>query len=86
VEPRTMNLSLVANDRPGIVLGISHILVGQSVNVEKLNTVFSAAQISRETLFNAKAVVKVPVELDLDELQLELEHLGDDLIVEIKLE
>ena len=86
VEPRTMNLSLVGNDRPGIVRDISHVLAGQSVNVEELNTVCSAAPMSGETLFNAKAVVKVPVELDLDELQLELERLADDLIVEIKLE
>ena len=86
VEPRTMNLSLVGNDRPGIVRDISHVLAGQSVNVEELNTVCSAATMSGETLFNAKAVVKVPVELDLDELQLELERLADDLIVEIKLE
>ena len=30
--------------------------------------------------------MKIPVELDIDELQLELERLADDLIVEIELE
>ncbi|MBQ12796.1 MAG: ACT domain-containing protein [Gammaproteobacteria bacterium] len=85
-EPRTMNLNLVGNDRPGIIRDISRVLAGRAVNVEELNTSCSAAPMSGETLFKGKAVVKIPVELDIDELQLELERLADDLIVEIELE
>ncbi len=82
---RTLRLSLVGNDRPGIIKEISRALAAQHVNVEELATQCSSAPMSGELLFNAQAVLKVPANLDLDALQSELERLADDLIVEITL-
>lgn len=80
----TVTLNLVANDRPGIIREISRALAGLSVNVEKLSTRCVSAPMSGETLFKAEALLQVPADLDLQRLQLELEHLADDLIVEIQ--
>ncbi len=85
-EPRTVQLSLVGNDRPGIVREISHALAVLSVNVEQLTTECSPAPMSADLLFRTKATVKVPQELSLDDLQQGLERLADDLIVELKTE
>lgn len=82
---RTLRLSLVGNDRPGIIKEISRALAAQHVNVEELATQCTSAPMSGELLFNAQVVLKVPVDLDVDALQAELERLADDLIVEINL-
>ena len=82
--PRTVELSLVGNDRPGIVREISHALAVLSVNVEQLSTHCEPAPMSGEVLFRTSATLKVPQELSSEDLQQELERLADDLMVEIK--
>ncbi len=84
-KQRTLQLSLVGNDRPGIVKEISRALAAAHVNVEDLSSHLSSAPMSGETLFNAKALLKVPADLDRDNLKTQLERLADDLIVEISL-
>jgi len=83
--PQTVELHLVGNDRPGIIREISHVLATLSVNVEQLTTECVSAPMSSEVLFKAKANLKVPVGLELDVLQEEIERLADDLIVEMQL-
>lgn len=83
-QPHTVELSLMGNDRPGIVREISHALAVLSVNVEQLNTECTAAPMSGAPLFKTKAVLKVPTGLALEDLQKELEGLADDLMVEIR--
>ncbi|MBT8146458.1 MAG: glycine cleavage system protein R [Gammaproteobacteria bacterium] len=80
---QSLLLSLVGNDRPGIIREISAALASQHVNVEELNTECTIAPMSGETLFNAEARLKVPADLDLDDLQKGLEQIADDLIVDI---
>jgi len=82
---RTLRLTLVGNDRPGIIKEISRALAAHHVNVEELTTQCSSAPMSGEPLFNAQALLKVPADLDLHDLQRQLERLADDLIVEINL-
>lgn len=82
---KTVNLSLVGNDRPGIVREISSALSTMSVNVEQLNTQCVPAPMSGSALFKTNASLKVPADLALDELQSKLEQLADDLIVEIEI-
>jgi glycine cleavage system regulatory protein len=83
--PRSFQLSLVGNDRPGIVREISRALHELSVNVEQLNTECVPAPMSSEELFKAEATLRVPPELDIAVLQQRLETLADDLIVDISL-
>ncbi len=82
---RSLRLTLVGNDRPGIIKEISRALALQHVNVEELATQCTTAPMSGESLFNAQAELKVPADLDVHALQRQLEKLADDLIVEISL-
>jgi len=82
---RSLRLTLVGNDRPGIIKEISRALALQHVNVEELATQCTTAPMSGESLFNAQAELKVPAEFDIHALQRQLEQLADDLIVEISL-
>jgi glycine cleavage system regulatory protein len=81
---QSLHLSLIGNDRPGIIREISAALARQRVNVEELDTECTIAPMSGETLFNAEVHLKVPSDLDLDELQRGLEQIADDLIVDIQ--
>ncbi len=82
---RTWRLKLVGNDRPGIIKEVSQALAAQHVNVEELLTQCSSAPMSGDMLFHAQAILNVPVSLNIDELQAELERLADDLMVEVSL-
>lgn len=83
-QPKTCELSLVGNDRPGIIREISHALAVLSVNVEQLSTRCEPAPMSGDILFRTNASLKVPQNLSLEDLQRNLERLADDLMVEIK--
>jgi glycine cleavage system regulatory protein len=82
---RSMDLELVGLDRPGIVREISQLLAGNGVNVEELVTNRSSAPMSGEMLFEARAHVRVPPATDVAQLRAELERVGSDLLVEVKL-
>ena len=82
-KPKTVALSLVGNDRAGIVRDISHALAILAVNVEELNTECEPAPMSSEVLFKCKAILRVPAEVSLDQLRSALEELADDLMVEL---
>lgn len=82
-ELQTVTLSLVGNDRPGIVREISHALAVLSVNVEQLSTECAPAPMSSDVLFRTRAILRVPQGMELEDLQQELESLADDLIVEL---
>ena len=84
-EPsRTVELSLVGNDRPGIIKEISAAVSALGINVKRLNTECAPAPMSSDSLFKAKAILEVPEQIALEQLQDKLEQLADDLIVEIE--
>ncbi|PCI77248.1 MAG: glycine cleavage system protein R [SAR86 cluster bacterium] len=83
-KSRIVELSLVGNDRPGIIKEISAAVAGLGINVERLNTECTPAPMSSDTLFKAQATLEVPEQIALEALQYKLEQLADDLIVEIE--
>ncbi|SDR71833.1 Glycine cleavage system regulatory protein [Halopseudomonas xinjiangensis] len=80
---RVLQLSLVGNDRPGIVHEVSQILVRHGVNVEELETQCTPAPMSADLLFRAQARLGVLPQTDLSALRHDLENLADDLMVEL---
>ena len=80
-----IELTLVGNDRPGIIREISGALNTLSVNFEQLTTECTPAPMSGDVLFKAIANLTLPKNLDIDVLREDLEKLTDDLIVEINL-
>ena len=79
-------MTLVGNDRPGIVREITALLSQQGVNLERLSTDVLPAPMSGDPLFNAEALLQVPATLSLETLQEALETLADDLMVELRQE
>ncbi|MFT7300403.1 MAG: glycine cleavage system regulatory protein [Porticoccus sp.] len=78
-------LTVVGNDRPGIVGELSSLLARLHVNVEELSTSCEDAPMSSETLFRATAKISLPSSgVNRDQLQNELESLSDDLMVELE--
>lgn len=82
---RAYRLSLVGDDREGIVRDLSRALAARGVNVEELDTHCESAPMSGEQLFHARALLHVPASLEVGELQKALEALADDLMVDLKL-
>ncbi len=83
-QSRIVKLSLVGNDRPGIIREISAAVSALGINVERLNTECAPAPMSSEALFKANATLEVPQSVTLEQLQEKLEKLADDLIVEVE--
>lgn len=83
---KAIQLSLVGNDRPGIVRDITRLLSELGINLESLKTDVQPAPMSSEPLFHAEALLALPAGLALDRLQDQLEALADDLMVELNLQ
>jgi glycine cleavage system regulatory protein len=84
-ELRAIPLELVGADRPGIIREIAHALANRSINVDELQTECSSAPMSGETLFTARAMLRIPQAASMDELGDVLEEIADDLMVELTL-
>jgi glycine cleavage system regulatory protein len=85
-ESPTVRLSLVGQDRPGIVREISHVLAAHGVNVEELNTERRRAANSGQELFHADAQLRLPPGVSTDALHTALEQVAADMMVDIRLE
>lgn len=77
-------LSLVGNDRPGIIKEVSQVLHALSINVAELTTHCEPAPMSSDLLFKADAILTAPATLSLEELEQSLERITNDLIVEVR--
>jgi glycine cleavage system regulatory protein len=80
---RVRTLEIVGQDRPGIVRQISHALASYGVNVEDLQTECASAAMTGETLFKARARLRVPESADVEKIRQNLEKIASDLIVDV---
>lgn len=81
-----LTLSLVGNDRPGIIKEVSRALADMGVNVLELTTSCDSAGMSAVPLFKAEALLRVPENFDTQTLADALEEISNDLMVEIRLD
>ncbi len=84
VNQADAQLSIVGNDRPGIVKEVSQVLAKLHVNVLELSTSFESAAMTAEALFKTEAHIQLPVNLDIQEVADQLEELSNDLMVEVQ--
>ncbi len=77
------HLSVVANDRPGIVREVTQVLASHYVNVEELTTECSNAPLAGGNIFRATAKVRLPEGMSVDLLQDELERIATDLMIDL---
>ncbi len=78
-----LRLELIGQDRPGIISEISAALATRNVSILELETNTSSAPMSGEPLFEAKATLRVPNELPLDQLRETLEDIANELMVDL---
>ena len=78
-------LDLVGNDRAGIVHDITSVLVNHNINIHDLETVVESASMGGGEIFRVKAALVIPVTVDIDVLEDELEAMANDLMVDISL-
>jgi len=83
---RTLRLELVGNDHVGIIRDISRVLARQHVNIDELETDIVSAPMSGETLFRARAHLRVPSKVTLSSLRRDLESLAGELMVDLDLD
>jgi glycine cleavage system regulatory protein len=76
-------LHLTGADHEGIVHTVSGYLANQGVNVEAMETEVVPAPVSASPLFRMEARIKVPPGRSLSELIANLEHIGEELGVDI---
>ena len=80
-----VQLSLVGQDRPGIVREISRVLATLGVNVEELHTETLRAATTGQTLFQAEAELRLPEGVSTEALREALEAVAADLMVDLSL-
>ncbi|MCI2284663.1 amino acid-binding protein [Colwellia sp. MSW7] len=78
----TLVLELTANDRPGIIQEISSVIHRQGGNLIKVVSSQASAPHTGQLMFKAKVQIAMN-ETDADELISALEHIADDLMVDI---
>jgi glycine cleavage system regulatory protein len=83
---RQLRLSIIGNDRPGIVREVASALAQHAINVREMDTTITSAPMTAEPLFEALAEIEVPRSLDLAELNQQLDAIADELTVDIALE
>jgi glycine cleavage system regulatory protein len=83
---RALRLSILGNDRPGIVREVASALAARSISVREMDTSVTSAPMSGEPLFEAVAQIEVPQALDLAELRAQLNRIADALTLDIALE
>ena len=71
---------------PGIVRDVSRLLAERQVSVEELETDTVSGAFSGETLFKARARLRVPAQLATHELRGLLEALAHELMVDVSVE
>lgn len=86
VDYRKLHLSLIGNDRPGIIRELSSALADLNINVCEMDTNVTSAPMTAEPLFEASAEIHVPPELDLHTLNDKLDTIANELSVDINLE
>lgn len=78
-----VEVHLVGDDRPGIIREISGALASCGASIDELSTATSEAPMTGGLLFEARATVQVPSDVDLSALRAALEAVANELMVEL---
>lgn len=83
---RAVRLEFIGHDRPGLIREMTHALAKRQINVEQLETRVISAPMTGEPMFQATCHLSVPADVDDAETRAELEHIGDQLSLDVSLE
>lgn len=80
-----VSLSVLGNDRPGIVRDISRVLSTHALSIDSMSTETRDAAMAGGRLFESTVTATVPASADLDALRSDLEQLATEIQVDITL-
>lgn len=81
-EPLT--LELLGHDRPGIVRDVTQAITKLGVNIEEFSSSIESAPFTGEDMFRAVLKLGLPEHVSHDEVRRVLEHLADEIMVDIR--
>ncbi len=81
-----LELEVEGQDHPGIVHSVAEAVAAKGINVEELETELGTAAMTGQKMFRAKARLRAPKSVGLEELTDDLEDLADDIMVEVRVE
>ncbi|ALX65791.1 glycine cleavage system protein R [Microbacterium sp. XT11] len=82
-DERLLGISVLGNDRPGIVREVSGVLSAHALSIEELTTETRDAAMAGGRLFEASVSAKVPASVDVAALRADLERLATEIQVDI---
>ncbi|MEH6550891.1 MAG: ACT domain-containing protein [Pseudomonadales bacterium] len=80
------HLSLIGNDRPGIIQEIASAMARYHLNIVEMQTVISSAPMAGHQLFAAEITFEVPAELKYETVLDEINDIADALDLDITLD
>ncbi len=80
---RTIELTVVGPDRPGIVKEISHALAERQFNVLEMESGVSSAPMSAEPLFQAHIVASIAEDAQVESLHASLDEIANSMTLDI---
>ena len=81
-----LSLTVLGNDRPGIVREVSGVLNTHALSIESMTTETRDAAMAGGRLFESSVTATVPASADLDALRAALERLATEIQVDITLD
>src|SRR5690606_32790428 len=82
-QPRRVSVTVLGDDRPGIVREVSGVLSAHALSIESMTTQTRDAAMAGGRLFESAVTASVPTSADLDSLRDDIERLTHDLQVDI---
>lgn len=82
-DDRHIAVTVLGDDRPGIVREVSGVLSAHALSIESMTTETRDAAMAGGRLFESSVTALVPASVDLDALRTDLERLTHDLQVDI---
>ncbi|UJP09955.1 ACT domain-containing protein [Microbacterium sp. KUDC0406] len=84
-DAQRISLTVLGNDRPGIVREVSRVLAEHALSIEDMTTVTKDAAMAGGRLFESTVTATVPSSADIDALRADLEQLATEIQVDISL-
>lgn len=84
-DTHVLELEVHGQDHPGIVHQLSEAIAAREISIEKLESEVSSAPMTGQKMFQARARLRAPKRVGLDDLTDALEAIAADLMVEVRL-
>lgn len=84
-DAQRISLTVLGDDRAGIVREVSSVLAAHALSIEDMTTVTRDAAMAGGRLFESTVTASVPASADIDALRAALERLAHDIQVDISL-